>query len=69
MPSIGKWYQCMNTYSTALMIVGGRLTAALLMNHMSVMGQVLEQLALKKDVAIKDAFLVSLLQTFFVHRC
>jgi hypothetical protein len=57
MPSIAKWYQCMGTYVTGLMIVGGRLSAGLLMNHITVMGQVLEQLSLKKDVSFKDAFL------------
>jgi hypothetical protein len=65
MPSIAKWYQCMYTYVTALMIVGGRLSAGLLLNHITVMGQVLEQLSLKRDVAFKDAFLVCCLFPWF----
>ena len=56
-PTIAKWYQLMMTYASALMIVGGRLSAGLLFNHITVMGQVLEQLALKKEVLFKDAFL------------
>ena len=69
MPSIAKWYQCMYTYVTALMIVGGRLSAGLLLNHITVMGQILEQLALKKDVAFKDAFLVCCLFPRFSCIC
>ena len=47
-PSIAKWFQLMNVYAYALMIIGGRLSAGLLFNHMSVMGQIMEQLSLKR---------------------
>jgi hypothetical protein len=47
----------MNVYVSALMIVGTRLSAGLLLNHITVMGQIMEQLNLKKDVNFKEAFL------------
>ena len=48
----------MNVYITAVMIVGGRLTPGYLVSHMNVMGQVMEQISLKRDVAQKAAFMV-----------
>jgi hypothetical protein len=53
-----QWYQYMGTYVTALMIVGCRLTPGYLLSHISVMGQIMEQIALKKNVAQRAAFMV-----------
>ena len=57
--SIHKWYQCMMVYVNAVIIVGGRLSPGILINHMTVMGQVLEKLQLKcREVNFKAAFAV-----------
>ena len=56
-----QWYQYMATYVTALMIVGCRLTPGYLLSHINVMGQIMEQLQLKRNVAQKAAFMVRLL--------
>jgi hypothetical protein len=55
--TIVQWYQCMQTYMTAVAIVGGRLSPGVLITHMQVMGQVMEQLALKPHVHMKSAFM------------
>ena len=49
----------MQTYVTALMIVGCRLTPGYLLSHINVMGQVMEQFALKKNTAQRAAFMVT----------
>ena len=56
--SFAQWYQYMGTYVTALMIVGCRLTPGYVLSHMNVMGQIMEQLQLKRNVAQKAAFMV-----------
>ena len=56
--TFAQWYSYMNTYVTAVMIVGGRLTPGYLLGHVNVMGQVHEQLQIKQDVAVTAAFMV-----------